>query len=110
MECLPVEQSQAGRLATLADEPLAAADYDWLGPLAEVILHRAPLYRRFLVFESASTRELRFALFERPEAQRRPDLVNGDLADRPHPVLGDDRPEAVAVDVGPVPLRVGDPE
>src|SRR6266516_5754998 len=59
---------------------------------------------------SAPAGEGGLTLLEGAEAQRRPDLVQGDLAYRPQPVFAEDWPEGVAVDVGPVPLGVGDPE
>src|SRR5215470_14729577 len=51
---------------------------------------------------SAAASERGLVRAQRPEAERRPRVVEGDLGDRPQPVLGEDRPQAVAVDVGPV--------
>lgn len=47
---------------------------------------------------------------DRAEAEGGPDLVDGDLGDRAQVVLDGERPERVAVDVGAIALRVGDPQ
>lgn len=50
------------------------------------------------------------ALTQHPEAQCGPGCAHSDLGDRTHPVLGQDPPERVPVDVRLVSLRIDDPE
>src|SRR3954453_129980 len=54
--------------------------------------------------------ERRLARLQRTEPERRPRVVHGDLRDRPEAVLGEERPQRVTVHVGPIALRVHDPE
>ncbi len=58
----------------------------------------------------AAAAELWLPGLERPEAKRRPRVVDRDLADGPEPEIGEDRPERVTVDIGLVALGVEDPQ